>query len=177
MDDELGIKNSAVGTGTGSFSCRVLHARQLCLTFATLILSVTALQAAPVRVVEETAIPYMSFLSKVDFDQRYPGELIEDPATLDAGWYVIYEHEMLNYYFGPILLESIGQDYLGQLTETVEAAVAQRPSIQDYRLELSYEPSVASSDNSSVEPPAESSLPPQESKPSFWSMVKKAFGF
>ncbi len=140
------------------------------------------LHAAPVRVIEESAIPYMRFLSKADFDQRYPGELLDDPAKLNTGWYVIYEHEMLNYYFGPILLESIGEDYLAQLTETVEAAVAQRPSIQDYRLELSYEPTTSNANPSSGEHPEEPSipnpLPPQQQpQPSFWGFIKKIFGF
>jgi hypothetical protein len=146
----------------------------------TLIINGIALDGATVRVLEETAIPYMSFLSKADFDQRYPGEILDDPAKLNTGWYVIYEHEALNYYFGPILLESIGEDYLGQLTKTLEAAVVQRPSIQDYRLELSYEPSAASAE-SSVEPPIEPStpnpLPPQAPQTSFWGKVKRFFGF
>ena len=140
------------------------------------------IHAAPVRVLEESAIPYMGFLTKVDFDQRYPGEILDDSSKLATGWYVIYEHEMLNYYFGPILLESIGEDYLAQLTETVEAAVALRPSIQDYRLELSYEPRTPSATPDSGEPPAEPSvpnpLPPQPpTQPSFWSFIKKIFGF
>ena len=149
------------------------------IVLSLLILSAAVLHAAPVRVIEETAITYMTFLSKADFDRRYPGELVDTLSMLDAGWYVIYEHESLNYYFGPILLESIGQDHLAQLTETVEAAVAQRPSIQDYRLELSYEPSEPSS---GAEPPAEPSspnpLPPQTPpQPSFWGFIKKIFGF
>lgn len=156
--------------------------REQARTLLFLLLFPVVLHAAPVRVLEESSIPYLSFLSKADFDQRYPGELLDDPSKLDTGWYVIYEHESLNYYFGPILLESIGEDYLKQLTATVEAAVAQRPSIQDYRLELSYEPSTPSPENSSAEPPAEPStpnpLPPQTPpKPSFWGFVKKIFGF
>ena len=143
---------------------------------------VTALAASPIRVIDESAIPFTNFLSRADFDQRYPGKLVDDPAQLETGWYVIYEHESLNYYFGPILLESIGEDYLDQLTEAIEAAVAQRPSIQDYRLELSYEPSIRSSSSSSAEPLAEpslpNSLPPQpEPQPSFWGLIKKIFGF
>lgn len=181
MNDESGIKKLAVGTGTGYFSGHILRASQLCAMLASLILSGIVLLGAPVRVLDESAIPYLSFLSKADFDLRYPGEMLDDPAQLDIGWYVIYEHEALNYYFGPILLESIGEDYLGQLTETVTAAVAQRPSIQDYRLELSYEPSALSSDSSSVEPPLEPStpnpLPPQSPQSSFWGKVKRFFGF
>lgn len=146
-----------------------------------LFLLPVVLQAAPIRVIEETAITYMSFLSKADFDQRFPGETIPDLSKLDTGWYVIYEHESLNYYFGPILLESIGEDYLAKLSEIVEAAVAQRPSIQNYRLELSYEPSNSNADRG-TEPPLESStpnpLPPQAPpQPSFWGFLKKIFGF
>ena len=96
----------------------------------------------------------------------------------DDGWYVIYAHESLNYYFGPILLESIGKDYLDQLSETVEAAVTQRPSIQNYRLELSYEPNASSYDRNNNEPSTQNPLPPQTPPtPSFWSFVKKIFGY
>jgi len=153
---------------------------KLLLTIFIVPLFAAALPAEPLRVIDESAIPYMGFLSKADFDQRFPGERIDDPSKLDTGWYVIYEHETLNYYFGPMLLESTGEDYLGQLTETVEAAVAQRPSIQGYRLELSFEPLVSGS--SSPAPPSEPStpspLPPQpEPKPSLWGLIKKIFGF
>ena len=135
------------------------------------------LQATPIRVIDETAIPFAGFLAKVDFDQRYPGERFDDPAKLDAGWYVIYEHESLNYYFGPILLESIGKDYLDQLSERVEAAVTQRPSIQNYRIELSYQPNISSSD-SKPSPSTQGPLPPQKPpKSSFWSFVKNIFGY
>ncbi|MDQ8194527.1 hypothetical protein QEH59_08815 [Coraliomargarita sp. SDUM461004] len=145
----------------------------------TFIGSVPVVTAEPLRVMEETAIPYMSFLSKADFDQRYPGEMLDNADQLDVGWYVIYEHQALNYYFGPILLESIGEDYLAQLTETVEAAVEQRPSIKDYRLELSYEPSLESVERGADEPliEAPAPMPPQDtSTPSFWSKVKRFFG-
>lgn len=159
--------------------------RQLRYIFlAVFSLFALSLNALGVRVIEESAIPYTKFLSKADFDKRFPGEVVTDLTQLDTGWYVIYEHESLSYYFGPILLESIGEDYLAQLKETVDEAVAQRPSIEGYRLELSYEPSASSSgsSSSSSEPPAEpstpNSMPPQpQPKPSFWSFVKSIFGF
>ena len=96
--------------------------------------SLLAQSASEIRVIEESAIPYAGFLSKANFDQRFPGQTKPSPADLDSGWYVIYEHESLSYYFGPILLESTGKDYFAQLTQTVEAAVQQRPTITDYRL-------------------------------------------
>lgn len=140
------------------------------------------------RVIDESAIAYMEFLSRADFDQRFPGQIKTKRADLDPGWYVIYIHENLNYYFGPILLESIGQDYLTQLTQIVDAAVEQRPDIQDYELALSYEPSTGSfededSSNGSdddwegsgdfgdEEQPVET--PPQSG---FWGFIRRIFG-
>gem|GEM_PF-526375 len=138
--------------------------------------------ASGIRVIEEEAIPFTSFLSKADFDQRYPGEILSDAAALDPGWYVIYEHESLSYYFGPILLESTGKDYYQQLKLTVSEAVDQRPTIKDYRLELSYEPqapaaNTPSTDASEVSDPAGGIGAPPPPKPSIFSFFKRLFGF
>ena len=145
------------------------------------LLAVTAVgsaQPAPgIRVIEEFAIPYSGFLSKAAFDQRFPGEFKSEPAKLDRGWYVIYEHQRLNYYFGPILLESTGEDYLAQLTATVETAVAQRPSITDYRLALSYEPSLQSSSPEGKEPSSVDRTPPPEPPSGLWGLIKRIFSF
>lgn len=142
---------------------------------------------AGIRVIDESAILYMEFLAKADFDQRFPGQIKSDLADLESGWYVIYIHENLNYYFGPILLESTGQDYLAQLTKIVAAAVEQRPEIQDYQLVLSYEPSTGSSgnagsgdssDNGSTGGSVGSELPPEPPKPTgFWGFIRRVFGF
>ena len=140
------------------------------------------------RVIDESAIPYMEFLPKADFDQRFPGQIKSNLAELDNGWYVIYAHEQLNYYFGPILLESIGQDYLMQLTQIVEAAVGQRPGIQGYQLALTYEPSTAFSgpggssdkDSDSGSSSVGSEQQPKESSESqstgFWGFIRRVFG-
>jgi hypothetical protein len=140
-------------------------------------------QTAPgIRVIEEGAIPYTRFLSKSEFDQRYPGELLADPSALDSGWYVIYEHESLSYYFGPILLEATGQDYLAQLEATVGVAVERRPSIEGYRLELSYEPKVYTTSPPAVEPepsepPVDYGAPQPAPKPSIFQFLLRLFGF
>ena len=137
-----------------------------------------AQSVAGIRVIEESAISYTGFLSKARFDQRFPGQIKSGPAELDSGWYVIYEHESLSYYFGPILLESTGQDYLAQLTQTVDAAVQQRPSITDYRLELSFEPTTSGSqEGGSEQSDSEGnggSPPPPPS--SFWILLRSIFG-
>lgn len=135
------------------------------------------------RVIEEAAIPFTAFLSKADFDDRFPGEEIEDLSLLDPGWYVIYEHESLSYYFGPVLLESTGHDYLEQLREIVGDAVDQRPTIEGYRLELSFEPSAqeerakssSSDETQSNDRESAESSPPQSS--GFWGFIKRIFGF
>ncbi|MEM1221152.1 MAG: hypothetical protein AAGH40_00190 [Verrucomicrobiota bacterium] len=101
------------------------------------------------RVIEADAIPFTGFLSKADFDARYPGKTISNLTELDSGWYVIYEHEALQYFFGPITLESTGQDYLKQLEGVVAEAVAQRPSITGYTISLSYEPSQVTANSAS----------------------------
>ena len=140
-----------------------------------------AQSATGIRVIEEAAIPFTKFLSKADFDLRYPGEMITDPSKLDTGWYVIYEHESLSYYFGPILLESTGQDYYDQLEATVGEAVVQRPTIEGYRLELSFEPKAASSDPSNpsenADPSSLPSTPQPAPKPSIFDVIKRWFGF
>jgi hypothetical protein len=160
---------------------RILNVLGILLVFLLGSTEVLAQVAPGIRVIEESAIPYAGFLSKANFDQRFPGEMKSGPAGLDSGWYVIYEHESLSYYFGPILLESTGQDYLAQLTQTVEAAVQQRPTITDYRLELSFEPSTSASEGSesSDSENAESgygSPPPPPPPSGFWSLIRRIFG-
>ena len=63
-----------------------------------LLLGAGLMHLSAARVIEESAIPYLAFLSKADFDSRFPGELVEDRSTLEPGWYVTYEHESLVYF-------------------------------------------------------------------------------
>ncbi len=180
-----GIDDSRVTRLPWAGRCRKSFLAAMSWRFtACLALLLLPLMLSAVRVIEEEAIPFAGFLSKAEFDQRYPGEQVEDLSQLDPGWYVIYEHESLSYYFGPILLKSTGEDYLAQLEEIVEKAVAQRPSIQGYRLELSYEPSEPDSSAAAQnEDAAESSSgqtgspPPPPPKPSIWGFIKRLFGF
>lgn len=142
-----------------------------------------------IRVIDESAIPYMDFLPRKAFDQRFPGQVKSDMADLEKGWYVIYIHQSLNYYFGPILLESTGQDYLARLAKIVEAAVEQRPTIKDFQLVLNYEPSTEWSENtgksnqsgsdskrSSDAGNGEQSEEAQQPS-GFWGIIRRIFGF
>lgn len=155
----------------------------------SLLASLTA--HAQLRVIDEAAIPYAGFLSKADFDQRFPGEVLMDAATIEPGWYVVYQHQSLNYYFGPMQLESTGRDYLAQLRTIVNEVVAQRPSIEDYTLQLQQAP-FESAQEAGAESGSESSEASEPSEPSessetatpeppsssfnIWTMVKRLFG-
>lgn len=141
----------------------------------------TDARAQELRVLPEEAIPFTAFLKKAEFDQRFPGETADGPSKLDPGWYVSYEHESLHYCFGPILLESTGEDYKAQLERIVADAVAQRPSITGYKIALRYEPSTppdASSSESSTERAAGAAPPPPPPKRfSFFDLIRRVFGF
>lgn len=154
-----------------------------------LLLVLCSTAVAQVRVIDEVAIPYAGFLSKVDFDARFPGELLEEATLLKAGWYVVYQHEALNYHFGPITLESVGQDYERQLRGIVSDAVAQRPDLEGYSIDLKQAPFEAAQEladeSPELEQPQEKSTeetepaqPEPVEKPfSLWGWVKGLFGF
>ena len=136
----------------------------------------------PLRVIEETAIPFTSFLGKEEFDERFPGERVPSVRELETGWYVVYRHEALNYHFGPVLLESTGRDYLGQLRATVEAAVERRPSITGYVLQLRYLPDQPPPDADSPEPgdappPGGGGPPPAQPPGGLFEFLRRLFGF
>ncbi len=134
-----------------------------------------------IRVIEETAILFTGFLSKADFDKRFPGQLFNGANELNSGWYVIYEHESISYYFGPMLLESVGRDYLAELRLVVDEAVDQRPTIEGYRLELSFEPQEPSSGREPNVPaesfPKQPNSSPQAPEPGIFNFFKRLFGF
>lgn len=164
---------------TCSSSKSLTAVRRACLLGLLLVssLGLRAQAAESIRVIEATAIPYLRFLSKPDFDARYPGELLPERSQLEPGWYVVYQHQALNYYFGPILLQVTGEDYRSQLQAVVASAVAQRPSIQGYKLTLRYEPkAVPAAEPSQPQSaaPAAGATPPQ---PSLWDWVRRVFGF
>lgn len=140
--------------------------------------------AAAVRVIDETAIPYTGFLRKAEFDQRFPGELHDDPSALQSGWYVVYTHQALQYCFGPIALESTGRDYFEQLEVIVGQAVDQRPGLADHTLRLEKAPFPAGGfPPPGAQPSDPDQAPAQEKNPagkqegfSLWRMIKGWFG-
>ena len=146
------------------------------LALFTTYVSSFSMLTANIRIMDEAAIAYTAFLSKAEFDQRFPGKMVSDLTELENGWYVIYEHQGLNYYFGPILLQSTGRDYLAQLKQIVVAALEQRPSIQEYRLTLRFEPSSQFDSGAGDEDVVISNEDADDSN-SFWTKVREFFGF
>ncbi|MFT4902251.1 MAG: hypothetical protein ACI81V_001537 [Lentimonas sp.] len=160
--------NSLNAAGSRLRSLTVL----LCGLFAFML---RAESAESIRAIEASAIPYMRFLSKADFDLRYPGQRLPQLTQLRSGWYVSYRHESLCYYFGPILLQATGEDYKAQLESMLVSALAQRPAIQGYELALTYEPQI----EPAASAPAVPSVVPPQAQPAtgFWSRVRRIFGW
>ena len=61
-------------------------------------------------------------------------ETYSNSQSIDSGWYVLYSQASLQYLFGPISLQSTGQDYLDQLKGIVKEAVDSACGISDYSL-------------------------------------------
>ena len=140
--------------------------------FLLAFLPLLAVAADAVRVIDETAIPLTRVLSKADFDRRHPGRTVADPSHLEPGWYVVYRHESLNYHFGPILIEATGRDYRDDLESIVKEAVAERPDLQDYTIELQRLPAASAG----AGPGSSGTGAAQPNKGGFWSFVRKVFG-
>jgi hypothetical protein len=152
------------------------------ILLATALPGRAAVAEEALRVLPEEAIPFTAFLRKTDFDRRFPGDKVASVGDLEPGWYVSYEHEALRYHFGPILLESTGQDYRAELESIVEDAVAQRPSITGYTIDLSYLPPPAAEPPPGEPGPGESSPPapaPPQPRQSFnlFDLIRRIFGF
>lgn len=54
------------------------------------------------RILPTNAISYTGYVGKQEFDTLFPGERIKANETpSDPGYYVVYQHENLVYFFGP----------------------------------------------------------------------------
>ena len=135
--------------------------------------------ASGLRQMPIEAIPYTGFLSKADFDERFPGELRESAAALPRGWYVTYQHEALVYWFGPVRFRSTAEDYEAQLRGIVDAATRERPDLQGYTIAVREAPVADQSAQPELGSPPEArspSSPPSEPEPpSFLERLFRVF--
>ena len=186
-DRLLQRKNRGLRVTLGQTCLRVFNRRTMKTRIALTVLLtgsfISLPLAASIRILEETAIPYTRFLSKAEFDQRFPGEVHRDGTGLAAGWYIFYSQESLRYLFGPVALRATGQDYLGELRTILADVVDQRPALSDHTLRLVQMPydldiisgQRAETSRDSSEPKAEEQKKPESS--GFWGLLKRLFGF
>jgi hypothetical protein len=107
------------------------------------------------RLLPPEAIAFSGFLSKAEFDERFPGRIIEDTATLPQGWYVRYQHEALVYLFGPVRFAATAEDYAASLRRIVSDAVRQRPELANHEIAVIALPDDTDSDTSPSRPDSE----------------------
>ena len=142
--------------------------------FATIILAGGSVHGqAGSRILPTRAISYTRYLNKADFDQMFPGTPIEPGKTPQAaGFYVVYHHESLIYYFGPEPKEWAAELYLKDLEEVVAIVTVKRPElksahtyIQKFPQDIAASGSTANGSPSSKDS-SESSSEQKESSPS-----------
>ena len=105
------------------------------------------------RLLPPQAIAFSEFLSKAEFDQRFAGEAVSDPSAVPQGWYVRYQHESLEYWFGPLRFAATAEDYAASLRRIVAEAVAQRPELATHSITVITLPtSEPASENAPAEP-------------------------
>jgi hypothetical protein len=88
--------------------------------------SLTALN----RLLPLESILYIGLMEKKEFEQLYPGSDFEQPSVfLSDGFYLVYEHEALKYFFGPSEDQFTCDRYKEKLDEVVDAVQKKRQSL------------------------------------------------
>ena len=73
---------------------------------------------------------YIGQMKKAEFVSMYPGTVIQDPKNdLKTGFYIVYEHESLFYYFGPADNRALLKGYKEVLDGIVVKVKEKRPSL------------------------------------------------
>lgn len=76
------------------------------------------------------SIFYIGEMSQNDFRSLYPGKVISGPEQeLSEGYYLVYEHESLFYFFGPAKNPSLLSGYKEVLDNIVVQVKNKRPSL------------------------------------------------
>jgi len=151
------------------------------LSLLLFYLMMTAVVFAGSRQLPLRSINYMSFYTKQEFDERFPGKVITDKHPSDEGYYVVYQHENLLYYFGPDMYESIAEIYKEELDRVVEIVKGKRESLKTaktYILKLPRDKASApSASESTSEETAKSGAPKPPEPESWWSRLFRKIGF
>ena len=117
---------------------------------------------------------YIGELEKIDFDNMFPGEVLQNPEIEVKGHqYLVYEHKSLFYYFGPSESKEILEQYKAVLDPIVEQVKQKRASLFDARTYI------IEVENSTEESPTLNPMPtatPALIKP-WWQSVLDILGF
>ena len=89
------------------------------------------------RILPTRAINYTRYLSKQDFDSIFPGTILQSGKTpQEPGYYVVYQHEKIIYYFGPESSEIAAELYLEDLDNVVDLVKTKRASLQSAKIDI-----------------------------------------
>ena len=122
-------------------------------------LSLCTAALADSRQLPMRSINYMSYFNKAEFDERFPGKPIRGKTPTEVGYYVVYEHESLVYYFGPDEIKTIADMYKRELDRVVGIVKEKREILKTAKTYIVKLPT----DEATI-PPAESERAANEAK-------------
>lgn len=148
------------------------------------IQSLTALN----RLLPLESILYIGLMEKKEFEQLYPGSDFDHPSSfLSDGFYLVYEHEALKYFFGPSDDQFTCDRYKEKLDKVVQAVQEKRHSLNSAKTYILRVP-----DNEIELPVVSKDKPDNQSNPKiedskepvnpnvpivpFWKRVMELFG-
>jgi len=169
-----------------------MPSRRLWVVIFVVLIPATSIYAAR-RILPTKAINYTRYLHKQAFDDMFPGTPLQPGATPQAaGYYVVYQHEHLTYYFGPEKSEIAAELYLEDLDKVVDIVKSKRARLQSAttsieafpqplsrpQTEQNPAPSSAEKNNPPATSPRPSQPNPSPDAPEpWWKKVLKVFGF
>jgi hypothetical protein len=80
------------------------------------------------------SIPASGLLSAADFRARYPGIELETGIPFEDGWYLVYRHAGLTYFFGPEDDRAYLEPWESRLRNIVTTATEVRPQLESARI-------------------------------------------
>lgn len=84
------------------------------------------------------AIPPTARESLEEFRINHPGIRLETGIPYDEGWYVVYRHKGLTYFFGPTEKRTTAETALGTLTAIWDMARDKRPALESAEIFIFY---------------------------------------
>lgn len=130
------------------------------------------------------SLNYIQFMKKADFDKRFPGKLLQGESLPEQeGFYIVYEHESLAYYFGPAEHRSVAEIYKAELDKVVAEVQGMREQLKSAKTYILKLPEEQTTDSSQPQTEKQETLPaptpqpePEQDEP-WWTKLFRALGF